>query len=237
MLRKLATSAIVGLVITGMSNAANAGLFSTTLSLGDYTTVDKNGAAPATSASLQGGSNWTGGSEFFVRGRANDNNPELEAQLFFLFDLSAIDTSFEFKSAKLEFTQNSKLNAVNSAELFLATVTENWNTTDMKPVFGTTTISGEASIGDNGPAKAGPAVDRDFSIDLSSQVADWLDGSQANYGLRMRIDDAFAAASFLDGSESGPRLTITQVPVPAPLALLGLGLGALSFGTRRSRQV
>ena len=134
----------MGLLV--ISATASAGLITTTIDLGSYITADRNGLSPATDAQ------WAGGSDFFVRGRrggASDGNPQLEAQLFFTFDLSAIASYYEFISATLELTQNSKLNSVNSGDLFLATVTSEWDTGANKPGFNTTPISSEFMFGNN----------------------------------------------------------------------------------------
>lgn len=226
MMRQL--TACMGLLV--ISATASAGLITTTIDLGSYITTDRNGLSPATDAQ------WVGGSDFFVRGRRggeSNNNPQLEAQLFFTFDLSAIASYYEFISATLELTQNSKLNGVNSGDLFLATVDSAWDTGSNMPGFNTTSTKNEFKFGTNGPANAGPALNRDFAIDLSTQVGSWLDGSQNNHGLRMRIEDEFAGASFLTTAEQGPRLVIvSQVPTPTPLALLGLGIAILAWRQR-----
>lgn len=215
--------------LTAAAGAANAGFITTILGVDDYVTAARNGDSPAVSAQ------WGGGTDFFVRGRrggASNGNPQLETQLFFRFDLSSL-LDLALESVTLELNQNSKLNAVNSGDLYLATVTEDWNSSGSAPGFNSTGTADEFVFGNNGPASAGPAVDRSFSIDLTTQAAAWLDGTQDNFGLRMRIEDEFAAASFLVSGENAPRLVVTQVPAPGILLLMGLGLCLLGATTRK----
>ncbi len=208
---------------------ANAGLVTqTVIPLNQFQTAADNGESPAASGQFAG--------PFYVRERANENNPELEVNAFFDFDLSALSAG-QVVNATLTLHENHKLNNVNSGDLFLARVTEPWDATTNNPTFDQgVDLAGELFIGDNGNATDGPVVDISFVIDVTDIVSDWLANPSSNHGFRLRLDDAFVGAAFDHDGPNAPVLTITQVStIPEPTISALLMLSGVALLRRRRR--
>lgn len=202
------------------------------LDVADSTTAADNGQSPAAAGQFAG--------PLYVRERANENDPQLEVEAFLKFDLSGLDPR-DIAQATLVLHEDNKLNSANSADLFIARVLEDWDSTGNDPVFaeettandgvnGITDVTEEFLFGNNGPAAAGPVVDITHNIDITSWAQLWLADPANNFGVRLRIDDAFVGASF-----DSAQLIIKQVAAPEPAtAVLGvLGFAGLVMRRRR----
>ncbi|MCA9267111.1 MAG: LamG domain-containing protein [Planctomycetales bacterium] len=204
----------------------------TTVGLSDFTTVSKSGESPGTSGLFAG--------PLYVRERANGANPELEVEAFIKFDLSGV--SGDITSATLVLPETNKLNNSNSANIFMAQVLEDWDSMGLDPVFGDglldgTDVTGELLIGTNGVASAGPAVDIDHFVDITALAQLWLSDPASNFGLRLRLNDAFVGAAF---DANSVRLILgqqVQVPEPTSVAawLLVAGLAMFAAVCRRRK--
>jgi hypothetical protein len=201
----------------------------TQFAMSDFTTASRRGDSPST-----GG--WTGSGPLFVRERANDANPEMETRAYLDFDLGGLG-AMPIASATLKLHEFDKLNSVHSASLYLAKITDDWDSSTIPPSFGGTGVTDEFTFGNNGPASAGPSVDIYFDIDVTDIVKAWQADPASNYGFRLRIGDNFVGAAFDDTGPNAPVLLVTQlVPEPSTLAISALGLACLGFCRRRRKR-
>jgi hypothetical protein len=190
-----------------------------------FTTASDNGQSPATS----GAAGLPTGTELFVRERGNETDPQLEVQAFLQFDLSDLAGVVPEK-VYLTLHQNHKLNT-NSENMYLGQVADPWDLVNT-PAFDQAIVGTEILIGENGPGGASTA--KDYKIDVTDIVRDWLRDPASNHGFRLRIDDDYVAAAFDHVGPLAPDLEVV-VPEPATMALLGLAATGLGAYLRKRR--
>lgn len=172
-----------------------------------------------TATELVSGGSWTVDGDstdpYYVRERqASQLTNPLRTQLFFGFDLSAIDPEVNLLNARLVVHQYHKLNdldaAGNASDLELAQVTAAWDLDGANyPIFDETPVDNAFIIGSNiqfgAPATSsgffggdpGAPDDSDGLIDITEMVIQWLEDPSSNHGLRLRMTNlAFTGAAF-----------------------------------------
>jgi hypothetical protein len=167
---------------------------------------------------------WSGSGTLYVRERAVNSSEYLRTRLFTKFDLSSVTNSFV--SARMRIYQINRLNNnANSPALEMGRVTASWGTNaGAFPLFSNTPVANLFNFGDT--ADFGTAIGAsgfysgtpgvpgtdDLGFDPNGQVSmivsNWLNGSAANYGLRLDIVDrvasgaAFSATDFIGTTQN-----------------------------------
>ena len=141
-------------------------------------------------------------SNFLIRERAS-NSIQLRTQMFFRFDLSSIEGLLV--NARLRVHQFNRLNTVNSEDIELAIVNQDWsNTSGNFPIFNSTPVTDETIIGNN--SDFGTAITAsgffsgtpgtpgtDAGFDVTPAVTSWLSGE--NNGFRLAFPTPFNGAT------------------------------------------
>ena len=211
-----------------------------TLGLSDSVTVARDGTLtdPMTSDAASGVP-----TDLFIRERGNGD--EEQARVFMKFDLSSVVG--DVTSATLGLTVADRAANASESAINIARVTTAWNTGGANyPLFSQASAD-SVNTGIDDDAAIGTAL----SVDVTSFVQGWTDGTNANNGFVMLFTgNEFLMQAYGDGvnvAEDGttvyPAPTLTVVfttpptaPEPSSFVLASLGLVGLSMRRRRCKR-
>jgi len=220
--------AVAVLAATVPSTVLATPLATTTIPLQEFQTAAFDGSVPATTAQFAG--------PLFVRQRSTPpDNPALPTRAFMNFDIAPLMGGGNVLSARLQLHANDKLNSVNTGNLYIAEVLQDWDSTSLDPSYSQLVDdAGEIFIGTNGTG--GPAISIDYDVDVTSIVQGWVADPASNFGLRIRMDPGFVGTAFDDVGPLAPRLVVQHlVPEPSTMMMGLLGMVGVARVVRRRR--
>ncbi|MGJ8639761.1 MAG: PEP-CTERM sorting domain-containing protein [Opitutaceae bacterium] len=238
-MKKIISTGLVALIATTAAHAM------TVLAPTQAVSVTDDGSATSVGTVNVTGVLADSGASYFIRERRNTGQSDRQISSFFQFDLSSISVADTLEAGfNVEFTIDyvERLNSNvpnNSAPAILGRVVsgDGWDTggTDF-PLHdwgfaegvGTTAQDTQTLITDI-PA-LDPTVDGlELSLDVTSIVTSWVNGTNDNYGFVLFIDELEAQGAAFNS----PALTI--VPEPSSYALLAGMLALTAVACKRRK--